>query len=199
VIELAQRWNHNLHYHDTVLEALPLASGQVLDVGCGEGILAAQIQERGHRAVGIDLDAASIALAKHQFPDVQFVCADFLSYPFSADPFDAVVSIATLHHMDPVTALARMRALLRPGGSLVVVGLARATYPRDLPREAFALAANKWIGRRRTYWEHSAPTKWPPDETYQDMRRIAKTELPGSLFRRHVLWRYSITWTKPVD
>ncbi len=195
--ELSQRWNHNLHYHEAVLEALPVAGSDVLDVGCGEGMLAAQIQARGHRVVGIDLDPASIALAEHQFPQIDFVCADFLTYPFGAQLFDAVVSIAALHHMDPVAALERMQALLRPGGRLVVVGLARAEYPRDLPREAFAFAANKWIGRKRAYWEHSAPTKWPPDETFRDMRRIAAERLPGSRFRRHLLWRYSIVWTKP--
>jgi hypothetical protein len=69
--------------------------------------------------------------------------------------------------------------------------------PRDLPYELAAFTANKWISRSRTYWEHSAPTVWPPAQTYRDVRRMAASVLPGSEFRRHLLWRYSISWTKP--
>ena len=29
------------------------------------------------------------------------------------------------------------------------------------------------------------------------MRRIAAQELPGVRYRRHLLWRYSLVWTKP--
>lgn len=196
--DVAQQWNHNLHYHGIVLDELPTGNGLVLDVGCGEGILAEQIHARGHRVIGIDRDEASIALARRQFPEVEFTCADFLTQPFDVE-FDAVVSVAALHHMDTVAALARMRGLLRPGGRLVVIGCARREFPRDLPREAFSFVANKWIGRNRTYWEHSAPIHWPPDHTYRGMRQIAAAQLPGARFRRHLLWRYSIVWTKPAD
>ena len=197
MIEVSLRWNHNLHYHGVEFGELPRESGRVLDVGCGEGVLSAQIHGRGHRVTGIDRDEASIRLAQSQFADVEFIRADFLTYPFGTESFDAVVSVAALHHMNSVTALARMRELLRPGGRLVLIGCARREFPRDLPREALAFAANKWIARSRTYWEHSAPTRWPPDATYREMRRIARHALPGSRFRRHLLWRYSIVWTKP--
>nr|WP_250637349.1 class I SAM-dependent methyltransferase [Streptomyces griseochromogenes] len=38
---------------------------------------------------------------------------------------DFICSVTTIHHMDFEAALMRMRDLLRPGGTLVVVGLAR--------------------------------------------------------------------------
>jgi len=44
---------------------------------------------------------------------------------------------------------------------------------------------------RKSYWDHSAPTVWPPPASYADMRRIAAQELPGVRYRRHLLWRYS--------
>jgi hypothetical protein len=34
--------------------------------------------------------------------------------------------------------------------------------------------------------------------TYRDMRRIAAEELPGTRFRRRLLFRYSLVWTKPA-
>jgi hypothetical protein len=38
---------------------------------------------------------------------------------------------------------------------------------------------------------------WPPPETFASARRIAECALPGVSFRRHLLWRYSLRWTKP--
>ena len=32
-----QRWNHNIHYHRLILQAVPPGCQRVLDVGCGEG------------------------------------------------------------------------------------------------------------------------------------------------------------------
>ena len=192
-----QRWNHNLHYHRVVLEKMPKHCLRVLDVGCGEGMLVRDLSAPRRRVTGIDVDAASIASAREQEPSAEYFCADFLTHPFRETSFDAVVSVAALHHMDPETALRRMSELLRPGGSLVVIGCARSDLPRDLPYELAAFAANKWISRSRTYWEHHAPTVWPPGQTYREMRRLAARVLPGSKFRRHLLWRYSISWTKP--
>jgi hypothetical protein len=90
-----------------------------------------------------------------------------------------------------------MADLLRPGGVLVVVGVARS-QPADLHRELAAFVAHRWLRMRRTLWEHSSPVVWPPPETYAGMRRLAEEVLPGVRYRRHVLWRYSLVWTKPA-
>ena len=39
---------------------------------------------------------------------------------------------------------------------------------------------------------------WPPPEDYAGMRAIAADVLPGSRFRRHLLWRYSIIEARPT-
>ncbi|WP_372461970.1 hypothetical protein [Streptomyces endocoffeicus] len=107
--------------------------------------------------------------------------------------------MATLHHMDAATGLARMRDLLRPGGVLAVVGLARNTMPRDLPRVLAAIAVGTVHRAREGHWDHPSPVVWPPPVTYPEMRALAAELLPGSRYRRHVLWRYSIVWRKPRD
>jgi len=76
--------------------------------------------------------------------------------------------------MDAARGLSRMRELLRPSGRLSVIG-----------------CANK------QFTEITAPTCWPPPETYASMRRISQDVLPGARFRRRLLWRYSVIWTKP--
>ncbi|WP_205315539.1 hypothetical protein [Nonomuraea lactucae] len=42
-------------------------------------------------------------------------------------------------------------------------------------------------------------TLWPPPVTYPQMRALAAEILPGSRYRRHLMWRYSVTWRKPRD
>jgi len=200
VSERDRRWNHNIHYYPLVLAAVPPGCQRVLEVGCGEGMLARQLACRVPRVVGIDQDTANIELARRQGPDgqVEFVCGDFLTHPFPLASFGLIACVAALHHMDAAAALARMGQLLVPGGILVIVGLARSRPP-DLPWEAAAVIAN--LGHRATkgYWQHPSPIVWPPPHTYGQIRALAGEALPGVRFRRHLLWRYSLVWAKPAS
>ncbi len=195
----ATRWNHNIHYHRWLLGRLPPGPLRVLDVGCGEGMLAREISGRGYSVAGVDRDGPSIALAMAiPQPRVQYVLGDVMTHPFGPGSFDAIVSVATLHHLEPAAALARMAELLRPGGALLLVGCARSEKRLpDLVHELAAAAVNRARAPFTTYWEHSAPTIWPPAHTYRQMRAITAAALPGAAFRRRLYWRYSIAWQKP--
>jgi 2-polyprenyl-3-methyl-5-hydroxy-6-metoxy-1,4-benzoquinol methylase len=193
---MRQRWNHNIHYHPRILQAVPSGAERALDIGCGEGMLARELRRVVPEVTGIDLDTPSLELARESGDDIEYVHGDFLQYPFEPASYDVVASVATLHHVDAREGLLRMCELLRPGGVLVVVGLARETLPRDLP---FALAGVTagWAHRAiKGHWQHPSPTVWPPPVTFQEMRSLASDVLPGSTYRRHLLFRYSITWRK---
>ncbi len=191
-------WNHNIHYHPLVLGAVPDGCRRALDVGCGEGILACELRRVVPHVSAIDLHQPSIHRARQHAAaaGVDFLVGDFLTYPFEPASFDLVASVAALHHMEAAVALGRMRDLLRPGGRLVVVGLAASRYPADLPRDAVAAVGNLLHKATKGYWEISAPTCWPPPETYAGMRGLAAEVLPGARYRRHLLWRYSLVWTR---
>lgn len=195
---MADRWNHNIHLHRVVLDAVPAGARRALDVGCGEGMLARELAERVPEVVGIDLDEPSVRLAREHGGLPTYVHGDVLVHPFEPASFDVVASVAALHHLDARAGLRRFAELVRPGGVVAVVGLARSELPKDLPWELAGAVTTRAIKLRRTYWEHSAPTVWPPPETYQGMRAIVEEELPGATFRRHVLWRYWLRWTKPA-
>ncbi len=195
-----RRWNHNIHYHPVVLGAVPEWARRALDVGCGDGPLARELRAVLPQVTGIDRDPASIDRARVQDDPAQpvdYLLGDFLDYSFEPASFDLVASVAALHHMPAGASLERMRGLLRPGGRLVVIGLARASLS-DLPIEVAAVAVNAIYRLTKTYWAQQSPTVWPPPETFAGMRRLAAEHLPGVRYRRHLLWRYSLTWTQPA-
>jgi len=195
----SERWNHNIHYHPVIFDAIHGHPEQALDVGCGEGALTRELRAVVPQVTAIDADPASIDLARQQDRGsrIDYLLGDFLTFPFEPNSFDVIASVATLHHMDTTAALARMRDLLRPGGTLAVVGLARTRIPLDLPIELAAVIAHRFHLLTKSLWQHPSPTLWPPPHTYSEMRRLAAEVLPGLRYQRHLLWRYSLTWTKP--
>ena len=195
----AAPWNHNLHYHPVILRAIPPGCPDALDVGCGEGILTRRVRPRVPQVTGIDLDPASIEAARShpQAGDITYLLGDVLSYPFEPASFALITAVASVHHMDAGAALARLSRLLRPGGVLGVIGLARPRYPADLPLELAAVASHRVHRLTKTVWNSPAPIVWPPAESYAEMRALAAQLLPGVRYRRHLLWRYSLVWRKP--
>lgn len=195
-----ERWNHNIHYGLELLEIVPVGARDALDVGCGEGWLVRELRQVVGHVVGIDRDEVSIAAAGESGkPEgVEYLAADFLSYPFELGSFDVVTAVASLHHMDERAALARLAELVRPGGTLAVVGLARSHSPLDFAYDAAGAVATRAHQRVRTHWETPAPKVWPPPHTYAEVRRFGQEVLPGSRFRRRSMWRYVLTWNKPA-
>jgi 2-polyprenyl-3-methyl-5-hydroxy-6-metoxy-1,4-benzoquinol methylase len=197
----AERWNHNIHYFDVLLSAVPVGACNALDVGCGDGMLARRLAHSVDRVVGIDLDAEQIVLAKAstKTAHIDFLQGDVMTYPFG-ETFDAVLSVATLHHLPTEAALRRLADLVLPGGVLAIEGLARSTTLLDFAHDALGAVLTQVLKRTggRRFYEHSAPIVWPPDDSHATLRRIAVHVLPGAAYRRHALWRYTLIWHKPV-
>jgi 2-polyprenyl-3-methyl-5-hydroxy-6-metoxy-1,4-benzoquinol methylase len=194
----AERWNHSIHYHRALLDLVPSTARTALDVGCGEGLLSRELSARGLAVTAIDVDTPSIARAREQSTGgIQYVVADVMDADLPEGAFDVVASVATLHHLDLEAGLGRFSALVAPGGVVLVVGLARGTW-LDAPREAAAVIVSSVMRARRHEWDHGSPTVWPPPHTYAEVRDAASRVMPGSTFRRRLLWRYTLTWTKPL-
>jgi SAM-dependent methyltransferase len=111
----------------------------ILDIGCGQGVLAPAIRDAGARYVGVDASPRLIDLAKRHHPSAgTFLVADarrLLAVPeLQGSHFDAVVFLLSLQDMDPLEpVIASAAALLREGGRAVLL----LTHPAfRIPRQS---------------------------------------------------------------
>jgi len=106
---------------------MPQPCESALDVGCGDGVLLPKLAQRAKQVTGIDVSPEMIsrAIENADRANVRCIVGDFLSYPLPAGGCDFIAAAAVLHHMPLEPALIRCSELLRRGGVLAVVGLAR--------------------------------------------------------------------------
>jgi SAM-dependent methyltransferase len=196
------RWNHNIHYYPFIVSSMPESCGLALDVGCGQGLLTREMAAKSQRVIGIDLHEPSLEIAREEGGEnIEYLHDDFFAHPFAEESLDFIGSMASLHHLPLTSALERMAKLLRPGGIMCHFGCARPWGLRDFAFDAIAgFFAHRWniyvLGKR--WWEHGSPTA-STEDTYREVELTAREILPGSRFRHHVLWRYSLYWVKPIE
>jgi 2-polyprenyl-6-hydroxyphenyl methylase/3-demethylubiquinone-9 3-methyltransferase len=108
-----------------------LTGKNVLDVGCGGGVLAEGMSTRGANVTGIDLSEKVLSVARlHLFEsglkvDYQQIAAEAFA---EAHPgrFDIVTCMEMLEHVpDPASIVAACARLLRPGGQAFFATLNR--------------------------------------------------------------------------
>jgi ubiquinone/menaquinone biosynthesis C-methylase UbiE len=93
---------------------------RVLDLGCGAGIVAAELATSS-RLVGVDLSIEQLRLARRRAPNALFVQADMARFEVRDRSLDAVAAFWSIIHVRRemhAELFARIRRWLRPGGLL---------------------------------------------------------------------------------
>jgi ubiquinone/menaquinone biosynthesis C-methylase UbiE len=99
----------------------------VLEAGCGTGLLLERVVPFARSARGVDLSGGMLARARARGLDV--VQGSVTALPFRDASFDVVYSVKVLAHVEDIRgALAELGRVLRPGGWL----LAEFYNPRSL-------------------------------------------------------------------
>ena len=107
---------------EPLLDAAAVGPGaRVLDLATGPGYAAGQATARGADALGVDVAAEILALARRLWPEAAFRTADAHDLPFDDDHFDAVVANFLVPHLaDHERAVAEAARVLAPGGRLAL-------------------------------------------------------------------------------
>jgi len=148
----------------------PLEGMEILDLGCGGGLVAEPLARMGATVTGIDAAPEVLAVARVHAAetgltiDYQEVQAEGLLR--SGRRFDAVVSLEVIEHVpDPQAFVATASGLLRPQGTLVLSTLNRT--PKSF---AMAIVGAEYLLR------------WLPRGTHS-WRRFLKPSEVGRLLR----------------
>lgn len=177
---------------------------RALDIGCGTGLLLKRLAAVLPQVVGVESDHRAAISARATIADLDdttVIEAPFELGMFAPASFDLVTLVASLHHLPLDETLEEVRGLLRPGGRLIIIGLARES-PADLPWSLTSLILNPLIGmirhpRRTTDTPESmnAPVA-DPAQSFAQIRAAALKALPGVRMRRGLFWRYTAVWTR---
>jgi SAM-dependent methyltransferase len=160
-----------------VREQLPPPPASVLEVGCGDGDLARELDAAGYDVVAIDPEAPSGPI----FRAVKLEDFD------GSGPYDRVVASLSLHHIhDLGAAVDKIATLLEPGGLLVLNEWDRERFQGRTARWYFhqrqALAA---LGREHAEIEPTFDDWWP------EWHRRRSDVHPYTAMRRELDRRFS--------
>jgi ubiquinone/menaquinone biosynthesis C-methylase UbiE len=199
-----QAWRAPQDVHELVA---PELRGPVLDIGCGEGRLAALLSE-SVQWIGVDSSPAQVAANPHR----PIVLADMRALPFRDDAFAETTHLWCLYHVDdPVTAIREANRVLKPGGRYYACTAARDNDPEMMAEgypptsfdaeEAAELIASVFETVNAQRWNEP----FFPLETREEVRaycrhnlippeRAEAVALPLWLTKRGVLVRATKPW-----
>jgi len=108
--------------HSVILAMIGRGNGRVLDVGCGDGHLSAQIRSLGWYVVGLENHTISVDRAQSICDRIIVVDLNKFDAPVLAeDSFDIVICGDVLEHLvDPLTTLKLLIERLKPEGQLII-------------------------------------------------------------------------------
>jgi SAM-dependent methyltransferase len=203
-----RQWDHNNHYHSFLLKQLAPHCENILDIGCGTGVFSRLLAQRADNVIAIDLSAKMIEVAQQQsqsYPNIDFQVADILQWQFPVEHFDAIASIATVHHLPLEVLLPKIQAALKPGGKLLILDLVEPEGVEDILSNAIAVPLNltlQLLKNKRLRPPAAAIAAWREhirtDKyiTRSQAKQIYLKSLTGAKIRKHLFWRYSVVWQK---
>jgi 2-polyprenyl-6-hydroxyphenyl methylase/3-demethylubiquinone-9 3-methyltransferase len=125
----------------------PLAGREVLDVGCGGGILSESMAKRGARVVGIDLATRALRVARLHALETQTEGVEYREISAEdlaaerPESFDAVTCMEMLEHVpDPASVVRACADLVRPGGTVFF-----STINRNAKSFALAIVGAEYL------------------------------------------------------
>jgi len=120
---------------------------EVADLGAGEGLLSELLARRCKRVVAVDNSERIVAFGvakarKNHVKNLEFRLGDLQEPPIEPESVDLAILSQALHHAaEPAKAIAGAYRILRPGGQILILDLARHTF-----QKAHELYGDRWLG-----------------------------------------------------
>ena len=153
-IDYLNRYPYYVGELQRLLQSLVVPNSDVLEVGSGLGDLVASVKPR--RGVGLDISSVMTELARERHPEIDFVTLDVECDPLPAGGFDYIILTDVVGLLSDIqNTIENLRALLKPGGKLII------TYYNFIWEPALRFA--ELVGLK---------TKWP-DQAWLSMDDIS--------------------------
>lgn len=128
---VADKWDEICYHDDKKLDLIFSKIGifegaNVMDVGCGTGILIPRIFDKIGKSgnlVAIDYSEKmlKIAKSKHNFSNLKFMCDDISCVQFKKNHFDFIICYSVFPHFtNKQKTLVHLAKALKPGGKLCI-------------------------------------------------------------------------------
>src|SRR5579859_7099326 len=119
----------------------------VADLGAGEGLLSELLARRCKKVIAVDnsekiVEFGAAKAKKNNLKNLEFRLGDLQTPPIEPDSVDLVILSQALHHAEvPVKAVSAAHKILKPGGQLMILDLARHQF-----EQAHHLYGDRWLG-----------------------------------------------------
>ena len=117
------RW-HNYHFIE-YLDKKDIYSGDILEIGCGEGIdariAASKFPNRTYYALDIGENISDLSVRDEEFDNLHYIRGNSLNLPINDSSIDSIISFGVFHHTyDPQKCMIEAFRILRENGSLCI-------------------------------------------------------------------------------
>jgi ubiquinone/menaquinone biosynthesis C-methylase UbiE len=178
------------------LDASAILGNKVLDLGCGPGMYAWEMLQRGYEYWGVDISPHVIEEARFAARSTQgasryhFMVGDIEHLDLPSASFDVVLAVWVLEYLDTDKRVIReMRRVLRPGGIAIVVLNNRRSYNWAIRK--LVLGMGKKLPAKHTEWRHScqqfALRYHKPYEFRMEMEAAGLSLVDGHYFDFHLI------------
>ncbi len=191
-------WNHNTAYFSWIKKETE-GFDSILDVGCGDGSLIGFLDDGKKHLVGIDPDTAAILSAEKEKSSEKtvFINNGFLEEKFS-ETFDAIIFVASIHHMDMEQALQKAVSLLNKQGVLLIVGLFQPSSLTDYIIEGLRVLPCL-VSSKLHHMQSSEDVGVVVSYQFpklNEVKTICSRMIPDYHIRQGLYYRYLLDWHK---
>ena len=127
----------------------------VADLGSGEGLLSELLARRAKKVIAVDNSEKMVTFGaskakKNGLKNLEFRLGDLENPPVEPHSIDLAVLSQALHHaQEPAKALQSVHKILKPGGQIMILDLAKHNFER-----AHELYGDRWLGFAESDLQH---------------------------------------------